>query len=248
MAGGGTLLAVMAHPDDEIGCAGTLLAQRARGDDVHVAWLTDGGMTESLGRLPREEVARRRREQARRAAEILDVEPHFLGHRDAALRATPDAAAELARLMARIRPDGVLTFGQAWIRGLRHPDHQAAGTIARDAITLARLAKVVDPAEPHRAYCPVFCYRGHHSTLPRVAVDVEAHLETMYEVGRFYQERVGFGDPAWIEERCRKLGRRWGVDYAEEYEAWESRGDRVVDALLPAEPAGPRAPDVKQPG
>ena len=244
---GGTLLAVLAHPDDEIGCAGTLLAQRARGDDVHVAWLTDGGMTESLGRLPEEEVARRRREQARRAAEILDVEAHFFGHRDAALEATPEAAAELARLMARIRPDGVITFGEAWIRGLRHPDHQAAGKIARDAITLARLAKVVEPEEPHRTYCPVFCYRGHHSRMPRVGVDVEPYLETMYRVGRHYQERVGFGDPAWIEERCRALGRRWGVAYAEEYEAWESEADRVVDALLPAEPAGPRAPDVNEP-
>lgn len=240
-----TLLAVLAHPDDEVGAAGTLLAQRARGDEVHVAWLTDGEMTEVLGPLPREEVGRRRREHAERAAEILDVEPHFLGLPDGGLEATPEAAARVARLVARVRPDGVLTFGDAWIRGLRHPDHQAAGKIARDALTLARLAKVVEPEEPHRAFCPVFTYRGAHSTLPAVAVDVEPHLETIYRLGRFYRERVGFGDREWIEDRLRAAGERWGVEYAEEWDAWESEPG-LVEALLPATPAGPPAPEDPQ--
>ena len=37
-----TLLAVLAHPDDEVLCAGTLLAQRAAGSRVVVLWLTRG--------------------------------------------------------------------------------------------------------------------------------------------------------------------------------------------------------------
>ncbi len=242
---GSTLLAVLAHPDDEVGCAGTLLAQRARGDEVHVAFLTDGGMTEALGDRSPEEVAGRRREQAREAAGILDVEPHFLGMPDTGLAPGPEPAAEVARLVARVRPDGLLTFGEAWIRGLRHPDHQAAGKIARDAITLARLRKRVAPEEPHRAFCPVFCFRGRHSSLPAVAVDVEPHLETIYRLGRFYQERIGFGDPDWIERRLRWIGDRWGVPYAEEWEAWESEAGRVRDALLPAEPEGPPMPETR---
>ena len=240
-----TLLAVLAHPDDEIGCAGTLLAQRARGDDVHVAWLTDGGMTEALGDLPPDEVAARRRDQAREAAELLDVEPHFLGLPDTGVVAGPEPAREVARLIARTEPDGLLTFGRAWSRGLRHPDHQATGKIARDAVTLARIRKRVAPEEPHRGFCPVFCFRDLHSSLPAVAVDVEPHLETMYELGRFYRERVGFGDPEWIERRLRWIGDRWGVTYAEEWEAWESEAGRVVDALLPTEPATPPMPETR---
>ena len=240
-----TLLAVLAHPDDEVGCAGTLLAQRARGDEVHVAFLTDGGMTEALGDRPPEEVAGRRREQAREAADLLDVEPHFLGMPDTGLVAGPEPAAEVARLLARLRPDGLLTFGRAWTRGLRHPDHQATGKIARDAITLARIRKRVAPEEPHRASCPVFCFRDRHSDLPTVAVDVEPHLETIYRLGSFYQERIGFGDPEWIERRLRAIGERWDVPYAEEWEAWETAAGEVREALLPAEPDTPLVPETR---
>ena len=239
---GQTLLAVLAHPDDEVGALGTLLAQRARGDEVHLAWLTDGEKTEAMGDLPEEEVGRRRREHARTSAEMLGAEPHFFGLPDTAVDATPEAAREVADLIVRVRPDGLLTFGEAWARGLRHPDHQATGEIARGAITLARVAKVVAPAEPYRGFCPVFTYRGQHSRLPAVAVDVEPYLETMYEVGRFYEERVGFGDPGWIERRLRFAGERWGVTYAEEWDAWESGTGDVVEALLPATYAGPERP------
>lgn len=237
-----TLLAVFAHPDDEVGAAGTLRAQQERGDEVHVAWLTDGQMTSALGDLPPEEVGRRRRGHARAAADLLDVEPHFFGFPDAGLVATPEAAGEVARLVARLRPDGLLTFGDAWIRGLRHPDHEAAGKIARDAVTLARLERAVEPEEPHRASCPVFTYRGAHSTLPAAAVDVEPHLEAAFELGRFYEERVGFGDPAWIERRLAAAADGWDAERVEPWDAWETEPG-LVDALLPADRAGPPHPD-----
>lgn len=44
-----TLLVALAHPDDELGAAGTILAQRALGDRVVILWLTLGEMTEALG-------------------------------------------------------------------------------------------------------------------------------------------------------------------------------------------------------
>ncbi len=241
------LLVVLAHPDDEVPAAGALLAQRARGDRVVLVWLTRGGMTEAFGDVPPEEVVRRRDEQGRRAGEILDVETRFLDFADTAVQATPEAAARVARIVAEVRPDGVLTLGDAWRRGLRHPDHQAAGKIARDAITLARLRKVVAPRDPHREPVPVFTYRGAHSVLPAVAIDVEPYLETIFELGRFYQDSIGFGDPAWIERRLRHVGARWGMTYAEEYDAWETRPG-PVEALLPAEPQDPELSPESRPG
>jgi LmbE family N-acetylglucosaminyl deacetylase len=239
---GRTLLAVVAHPDDEVGAAGALLAQRARGDQVHIAWLTDGESTGALGDRPDREVASIRREHAREAAGILGAEPHFFGWPDSRLRASPERAGEVARLLAEVRPDGLVTFGRAWIRGLRHPDHRETGRIARDAVTLARLGKVVDPLDPHRAPCPVFTYRGAHSRLPAVAVDVEPHLETIYRLGEFYQERVGFGDPDWIERRLRAAAEGWDARYVELYDAWETEPG-LVESLLPARRAGPPHPD-----
>jgi LmbE family N-acetylglucosaminyl deacetylase len=231
-----TLLVGLAHPDDEVGFAGAIRAQRARGDRVVVVWLTRGEMTEAFGPLPPEEVAQRRVEQGRRAGEILDAEVRFLDFPDTELVASREAAVEVARLVCDVRPTGLLTWGDAWTRGMRHPDHQAAGRLFRDAVTLARIAKVVAPVEPHRRDVPIFTLRDAHSTLPPVAVDVTPHADAVQALARFYLENIGFGDPRWLVERLSRSGQRWGVRYAEEFDAWETQGDRLYDALLPAPP------------
>jgi LmbE family N-acetylglucosaminyl deacetylase len=230
-----TLLVGLAHPDDEVGAAGTILAQKARGDRVVVVWLTRGEMTEAFGPIPADEVAARREEQGRRAGEILGVETRFLDMPDCGLHADPASAHRVAKLLAEIEPDGLLTWGDAWGRGMRHPDHQASGKIFRDAITLARIAKVVAPAVPHRAYVPVFTYRGAHSVLPAVAVDVEPYVETIHALAAFYRQSIGFGEAEWVEQRLRVAGAPFGLRYAEVYDAWETRPG-VVPTLLPTEP------------
>lgn len=230
-----TLLAVLAHPDDEVGAAGSILAQQARGDRVVVLWLTRGEMTEAFGPLASDEVARRREALGMRAAELLGVEGRFLDFPDTRLQATPDAAREVARVMADVRPDGLITWGDAWVRGARHPDHQACGIIARDAVTMARIAKVVEPLEPHRAYLPVFTFRGIHSALPPAVVDVADHRDAIHEVAALYREALGFGDREWLERRLRDAGRPHGLSHAEAFDAWESRGG-VCETLLPADP------------
>jgi LmbE family N-acetylglucosaminyl deacetylase len=231
-----TLLVGLAHPDDEVGAAGTILAQKARGDRVVVVWLTRGEMTEAFGPIPAEQVAARREEQGRRAGEILGVETRFLDFGDCRIEATAESAHRVARLLTEIKPDGLLTWGDSWGRGMRHPDHQASGKIFRDAITLARIAKVVAPGPPHRAVVPVFTYRGAHSVIPAVAVDVEPYLDTIHELARFYRESIGFGDREWVEQRLRRAGEPYGLRYAEVFDAWETRPG-IVPHLIPAEPS-----------
>jgi LmbE family N-acetylglucosaminyl deacetylase len=231
-----TLLVGLAHPDDEVGMAGSILAQLARGDRVVIVWLTRGEMTEAFGPIDIAEVAARRTEQGRLAGEILGAETRFLDYSDTRLEATRSIAIEVARLICDIRPTGILTFGHAWVRGMRHPDHQAAGQIFRDAGILARIAKLVAPLEPHRVPMPVFTLRDVHSQLPAVGVDVTPHRERIDELSRFYLQGVGFGDPEWMENRLLSVGERWGCRYAEEFDAWESQGGTRVEALLPAPP------------
>ena len=197
-----------------------------------VLWLTRGEMTEAFGPIGPEKVARRRERMGAEAGEILGVETRFLDLPDTRVQAIPAAAARVARVIAEVEPDGLLTWGDAWVRGARHPDHQATGVIARDAVTLARIAKVVDPLEPHREPCPVFTYRGMHSSLPAVAVDVGGHAETIFELAAYYRERIGFGDREWLEDRLRRGGAAWDVEYAEIFDAWETGGG-LVETLLP---------------
>ena len=229
---GQTLLVGLAHPDDEVGVAGTILAQVARGDRVVLVWLTRGEMTEAFGGRSADEVARIREAHGQEAAEILGCEVRFLDMPDAGVVASPEAARRVARLICDVRPDGLLTWGDAWSRGMRHPDHQASGQIFRDAVTLARIAKVAAPEAPHRAPVPIFTLRGPHSTLPAVVVDVEPHLEQIHALGRFYMREIGFGDAGWIERRLTAAASPYGLRYAEVHDAWETVPG-VVGALLP---------------
>ncbi len=225
------LLVAFSHPDDEVGAAGAIGAERAAGHDVTLLWLTRGEMTEALGPLDTEEIARRREAQGRRVAQMLDCEARFLDFEDTRVEATRDAARQLAHVLAEIRPDGLLTWGDAWRHGPRHPDHQATGRIVRDAVTLARIARVVSPTPPHRAPVPVFTMRGAHSQVTPVAVDVSAHRDVVLEVGAFYRSRVGWPPEGWLERRLAECGARWGVAAAEEYEAWETPGGLAASLL-----------------
>ena len=227
-----TLLAVLAHPDDEVLCAGTLLAQRAAGSRVVVLWLTRGEMTDAWGPVPTAEVAERRMELGLQVAERLDVEGRFLSFPDSAVQATPEAGHEVARVMAEVKPDGLITWGDAWARGFRHPDHQATGKIARDAVNFARISKVVAPKESHREFCPIFTLRGVHSSLPIVALDVSGYREAIFEVAEIYRRAIGFGAPEWLEGRLRSAGARWDRDLVEEFDAWET-GAGLVERMLP---------------
>jgi len=227
-----TLLVVLAHPDDEVASVAAMLAQRARGDRVVLCWLTRGEMTEAFGAASVEEVIARRVEAGHAVGELLSVETRFLEHPDTGVAATREAALEVARLVADVRPDGILTWGDAWVRGMRHPDHQATGRIARDAVTLARIRKCVVPARPHRSPVPVFTLRGLHSTLPAAVIDASPWMDRVLEVARHYHDILEFPDPDWLERRYRETGRRWGLDYAEAYDAWESEAG-IVPALLP---------------
>ena len=214
-----------------------VLAQRARGDRVVLLWLTRGEATDAFGPIPGDEVAARRVELGHRVGALLGVETRFLDFPDTRLEPGPDAAARVAREIADVRPDGILTWGDAWKRGLRHPDHQATGRIVRDAITVARIRSRVAPLAPHRAAAPVFTYRDVHSTLPAVWIDAEPWLDEILAVGEIYHQALEFPDRTWLEMRLRAIGERRGLRWAEEFDAWETRGG-LVSSLLPAEPEG----------
>lgn len=226
-----TLLVALTHPDDEVGCAGTVAVHRAAGDRVVLLWLTRGEMTDIYGDLTVEEVTERRIAQGERAAGILDAEPRFLAFPDTRVQATPESAREVAAVIADIRPDAVVTWGEAWVRGMRHPDHQATAAIVRDAITLARLGRVVDPLKPHRDPAPLFTLRGEHSTLPLATVDVTDHLDTVLELAALHRDLVGWPEEDWLLDRLRRAGAPHGFEAAERFDAWETppgAGKRLI--------------------
>jgi len=133
--GGGTLLGVWAHPDDETYLSAGLMARAAdAGSRVVTAFATRGEHgTDDPEAWPPAVLARRRAVELRRALGVLGAEaPTFLGHLDGACSVVDPAVgvAQVEALIDEVEPDVIVTFGRDGITG--HDDHRAvsAWTIA----------------------------------------------------------------------------------------------------------------------
>jgi len=80
--GGQRVVVVAPHPDDEIGCGGTLLLHRRAGDQVHVVYVTDGRGSRAAGLGPDEMAERRKQEMAAAAPALGLAGAHWLGLRE----------------------------------------------------------------------------------------------------------------------------------------------------------------------
>jgi len=213
------LLAVFAHPDDELGCAGTLARHAARGDAVMLAWTTRGELASQFKDAPAEEVRRIRHGHGRFVADAVGAEFTFFDMGDSRMTGNRDEGLALAALYARFRPDAVIT----WSDDSPHPDHRMTAKIAFDAITLARIPKIVAEAgeglEAHRQPVRLYQYPTFGSQRPQVSVDITEQRELVSELFRFYADFYGWTATAedFIAGR-RAFGRESGVELAERFE------------------------------
>jgi LmbE family N-acetylglucosaminyl deacetylase len=136
-----TLLAVLAHPDDEtFGMGGTLALYARRGVDVFLVCATRGEVGEMDPKYMQgfQSIAERREAELRCAAENLGLKGvFFLDYRDSGMPGSPDnlhpqalfaqpleqVAANIVCYIRELKPQVVITFDP--IGGYRHPDHIA---------------------------------------------------------------------------------------------------------------------------
>jgi len=171
-----TLLAVLAHPDDEsFGMGGTLALYAARGVDVHLVCATRGEVGDVSPELLQgfNSIAELRESELRCAAGYLGLKGvHFLDYRDSGMPGSPDnthpqalaaqplddVAANVVCYMRELKPQVVLTFDP--IGGYRHPDH-----IAIQRATVRAFEQAGNPAfarsdlpvyAPERLYFHIF--------------------------------------------------------------------------------------------
>jgi LmbE family N-acetylglucosaminyl deacetylase len=128
-----TLLGVWAHPDDEAYASAGLMAEfRRRGDRVVVVTATLGEQgTDDPVTWPPDRLAARRHAELRASLAVLDVdELHVLGYEDGRC-ARHDGTDVIARHIADLAPDLIVTFGPDGMTG--HPDHRAVSRWTTDA-------------------------------------------------------------------------------------------------------------------
>jgi len=128
MANKKTILAVLAHPDDEtFGMGGTLALYARQGVDVHLITATNGDVGEVDANYLKgyKSIADRRIAELECAAKLLGISKlHFLNYRDSGMAGSPDnknpkalaaqsiakVAARVAHIIREIKPQVVITF------------------------------------------------------------------------------------------------------------------------------------------
>lgn len=126
-----SVLAVVAHPDDEsMGLGAVLDSFVGAGARVSVLSFTPGGGSTTTGVTG--DLSALRGVEFQRAARVLGVGTAILAeHRDGQLGRSPGLAREVVDAASRTSVDGLLVFDLSGVSG--HPDHTAATAAALEA-------------------------------------------------------------------------------------------------------------------
>lgn len=153
------ILLVLAHPDDESFVGGGVLTKYHRaGLPVALITLTDGqagrrGVTGEAALADADTIGALRREESRRAAEILEI-PELIqpGWMDGQLAQVPneEGIRFLAGHIRRLKPDVLISFGPEG-GGNGHPDHRSTWRWCEGAFDLAADPLWTDGQPPHGA-------------------------------------------------------------------------------------------------
>ena len=182
------VLAIGAHPDDvELSCGGTLITLARQGKSVGILDLTRG----ELG--TRGTTAIRAREAARAATVMGVALRENLGLPDGNIDDHPDNRLKLVRVLRTLAPDIILF--PYWKD--RHPDHERAHVLCREAWFAAGLEKVTtrvrgrsqEPFRP-RAY---YNFMQWNEFAPSFIVDISAAFDRRVEAIQAYKSQ--FHDP-----------------------------------------------------
>lgn len=175
-----TLMAVLAHPDDEVWLGATMAKYAAEGvrTVLVVATLGEEGEIHDPDLDPDEARGRLgqiREAELQRSAEVLTIaQVHVLGYRDSGMAGTPanddprnfhnadlrEATARLVRLIRRERPQVIITDNERGTYG--HPDHLAAHRTTQAAFDAAAdeaafpVEDGLSPWQPQKLYYTAF--------------------------------------------------------------------------------------------
>jgi len=234
------VIAFGAHPDDvELGCGGTIIKLGARGYRTGVVALTRGEMgTRGSAEIRAREFAA--------AAKVMGVTVHkALDMPDGRVELNWENKVKVIREIRAHQPRIVLA--QYWVA--RHPDHEAASRIVREASYLSGLKKIDTGQEPYRPF-KVLYYQSRFEFSPSFVVDISSSHSQKLEAIRAYESQFDNPNKAAhgtdetlisrpdfiqrIETRDRQYGTYVGVEFGEPFLAREAlKIDDPVDFFGP---------------
>ncbi len=216
------VLVIAAHPDDaEICVGGTLLKLARAGKRIGIVDVTRGEMGTRGTRDDRD------RETAAANAQLGLTLRRNLELPDGRVEVTIDARERLASILRCHAPDVVIAHH---VEDL-HPDHAAAGRLAREAWYLAGLGRLAELAgdAPAKRPARLYHFMGHVTFDPTFVVDIGAVWDAKVELVRCYTSQLAPGHAQdrgqhflfgadilqRMETRARFYGERIGVRFGE---------------------------------
>lgn len=218
------ILAVGAHPDDvEFYCGGTLAKYASQRHKVFTATATSGNIGSAT--LPMEEIAKIRKEEARRAAAHIGAEYICLDYDDEMFFEDRDVRLNFIDLVRYCQADVILTHNP----NDYNPDHMLTSKIITDIpvmIPIAKLKTKNKPCDkiPHVVYFEP--YKG-IGFIPTEYVDITDFIEIKRAMCYEHQSQIGWmqanykqtvGNSDFFEGvtvTARYRGIQCGVKYAE---------------------------------
>ncbi len=183
------MLILGAHPDDAEFHAGGLSTMYAQqGHQVKMVSVTNGGAGHH--RLDAEELVQTRREEARRAGEVIGFVYETWEFPDGALQPTLELRQRIIREIRMYAPDLVLTHRTSDY----HPDHRAVGQAVQDASYLVTVPLVV-PEVPIVENEPLVAYMVDLFTKPcplepHVVIDIEPQMAEIISMLACHRSQV----------------------------------------------------------
>ena len=211
------ILVVAVHPDDEtLGCGGTLLKHKAKGNEIH--WMIVTEMTEQFGFTPSA--------MARRAREIEMVDQmygfdgvHRLGFPATQLDRVPmsQLVTAISKVFKCVQPDQVYLPFQHDV----HSDHQYAFTAAYSCTKSFRYPSVRKVMMLETLSETDFAQTASGGFVPNLFVDISDTFDRKMEILRVYESELDSHPFPRSEESIRALallrGAAAGCKYAESF-------------------------------
>lgn len=222
------VIIIGAHPDDPDKVAGTAYKWAQSGADVLMVSLTSGDAGHQT--MDSETLAKVRREEARKAGEVIGVRYITLDNHDGQLMPTYENRLQVIKLIREQKAD-IVIFPRPYDY---HPDHRYTGQLVLDAAYMVTVPKIL-PEVPFLEKNPVFLYMSDGFTHPEpfkadicVAIDdviekkidmYHQHTSQMYEWLPFNRGELD-QVPKGEKERRAWLGKTWSSrSNAEPYRA-----------------------------
>jgi len=211
------IIIIGAHPDDPDEMGGCAYKWAQLGHDVLMVALTNGDAGHQS--IKAEELAKIRREEARRAGEVIGIRYITLDNHDGQLMPTYENRLQVIKIIREQKADLVI-YPRPYDY---HPDHRYTGVLVNDAAYMVTVPTVL-PEVPFLEKNPVFLYMADGFTHPEafkpdVCIDIDdviekkmdmyhQHTSQMYEwlpFNRGVLDQVPAGDA----ERRAWLGKMW---------------------------------------